>query len=92
MRRFTNSFIHLTIILLSFIVLSGLHARSQDDQGTLTKDNIRTEADNIGYWMEAARLGIVPYNQPVMVKPGQPIPSRSGAKSIEQMTTDVMYP
>ncbi len=50
----------------------------------------RPYADNIGYWLEAAEKGIVPFNPNVTPPPSSETPSKNGNGFTDQMSTDIV--
>ncbi len=78
------------MVFLCFGITISSFAQDDNEAKKLTKENFRSEADNISYWKAAASQGIVPYNPPVPVKPGEYNESRSGSGPIETSTTDVI--
>lgn len=76
-------------IILGLLFSILVTAQSQGQEGKLTEENFQNWADNMSYWTDAAKAGIVPFNPKIPIKPAEPIKSRSGAKSIKQMTTDI---
>jgi PKD repeat protein len=55
-------------------------------------DQVDTRIDNMGYWMEKAKQGLVPYSQPIPIKPAEYTGSKinvKGIKSIESIDVPV---
>jgi len=57
------------ILGLFFSMLNSAYAQNQ--KAKLTKENFYFDADNMAYYLEGARLGIIPFNQSVPVKPAE---------------------
>lgn len=61
-------------LLMAGLVILSLPAFAQSNANQSDPDEpvvIRTEVDNMGYWMKLANMGLVPYNQPVPVPPAE---------------------
>jgi len=82
----------ITILLIWCILASICGVAQNVDSSTKEKNKYRnpeSPVDNISYWMEMAREGIVPYNASIPFKPAEYINSRVKGDPIDQMSTDV---
>ena len=82
----------ITISLMCYILASFCGVAQNVDNSpkqTSKYKNADSPADNMGFWMEMAKEGIVPYNASFPVKPAEFINSRVKGGPIDQMSTDV---
>ena len=82
----------ITISLMCYILASFCGVAQNVDNSPKQKSkykNADSPADNMGFWMEMAKEGIVPYNASFPVKPAEFINSRVKGGPIDQMSTDV---
>jgi PKD repeat protein len=81
-------------ILLTVLLIAGTFCYSQNIKKApakkFTKDQIDTRVDNMGYWMEKAKMGLVPYNQPIPVPPAEYKGNQINVKGVKSvLSTDV---
>ncbi|MBM3437355.1 MAG: exo-alpha-sialidase, partial [Bacteroidetes bacterium] len=76
--------------ILAFIIAGGM-SYAQQTKKPQTKnavsDQVDTRIDNMGYWMEKAKQGLVPYNQSIPVPPGEYKGSQLNVKGIKSVNS-----
>ncbi|NOX45822.1 MAG: PKD domain-containing protein, partial [Chlorobi bacterium] len=79
------------LTLLLFVMVLGFTAHevlAQKNQvSQKTKNQFDTRRDNMGYWMEGAEKGLVPYNPKIQVKPAQYHGSQLNVKGVSTLNS-----
>ena len=78
------------LFLMGFMVninaQSGIKEYLVDSDGNI----FNTKIDNIDYWVELAERGLIPFNQPIPVKPAEPGSSMINVDGIVQNSVDIV--